>query len=196
MNVYDFDNTIYDGESVVDFYLFCAKRKPKLLKYLPMTFFMLIKYKLGQIEIKELEKKGAKYTKKMLLDFDNDIEEIVKNFWDKNEHKIKSFYLKQKQSDDIIISASCGFILDEIFRRIGITRYMCSEIDLKSGEILSLCYHSNKPEIFKKNYPGAEIDEFYTDSSADIPMAKLAKRAYLVKGNKIKPIVFDKGDKS
>ena len=78
--------------------------------------------------------------------------ENIVDFWNKNEHKIKSFYLKQKRNDDIIISASCGFILGEIFRRLGITRYMCSEIDLKSGEILSLCYHSNKPEIFKKNY--------------------------------------------
>ena len=31
MNVYDFDGTIYDGDSSIDFYLFCIKRKPSIL---------------------------------------------------------------------------------------------------------------------------------------------------------------------
>ena len=29
--VYDFDETIYDGDSTVDFYKYCVKRKPSLL---------------------------------------------------------------------------------------------------------------------------------------------------------------------
>lgn len=188
MNVYDFDNTIYNGETIVDFYFFCAKKKPTLFKYLPLCFYMLIKYKLGRISISELEKKAGKYAKKILLMFSEPLDDTIKSFWDANDYKIKSFYLQKQKSDDIIISASCGFILREIFSRLGITRYMCSEIDLKSGEILSICYHSNKPNIFKKNYPTEEIDEFYTDSSADMPMVQLSKKAFIVKGNKIIPI--------
>ena len=30
MRVFDFDNTIYDGESVIDFYLFSLRRNPKV----------------------------------------------------------------------------------------------------------------------------------------------------------------------
>lgn len=26
MNVYDFDKTIYDGDSTIDFYLYCVKK--------------------------------------------------------------------------------------------------------------------------------------------------------------------------
>ena len=32
MNVYDFDKTIYDGDSSVDFYKFSLKRHPKLAR--------------------------------------------------------------------------------------------------------------------------------------------------------------------
>ena len=34
MNVYDFDNTIYDGESVFDFYHYSVRKQPKLIRYL------------------------------------------------------------------------------------------------------------------------------------------------------------------
>ena len=30
MNVYDFDNTIYKGDSTADFIIWCVKRKPQL----------------------------------------------------------------------------------------------------------------------------------------------------------------------
>ena len=42
INVYDFDNTIYDGESLLDFYLLCIKHHPNLGKYL---FVMLDNYR-------------------------------------------------------------------------------------------------------------------------------------------------------
>ena len=35
MNVYDFDGTIYDGDSTVDFFLHALKRNPSVLLHLP-----------------------------------------------------------------------------------------------------------------------------------------------------------------
>lgn len=35
MNVYDFDNTIYKGDSTAHFYFFCLKRHPSMIKYIP-----------------------------------------------------------------------------------------------------------------------------------------------------------------
>ena len=117
MNVYDFDNTIYDGESVVDFYLFCARKKPSLIKYFPLMLHMLVKYKLGLISISELENKAAKYALIIFSSIDSS-EKAVSEFWDKNEYKIKDFYKGQQREDDIIISASCSFLLYEICRRL------------------------------------------------------------------------------
>jgi endonuclease III len=36
----------------------------------------------------------------------------------------------------------------------------------------------------------APIEEFYTDSRSDEPMARLAEKAFIVKGEKIKPFRF------
>ena len=35
MNVYDFDKTIYDGDSTADFYIFSLKRHKKILLLAP-----------------------------------------------------------------------------------------------------------------------------------------------------------------
>ena len=49
MNVYDFDNTIYDGESVFDFYLYSVRRQPKLIRYLFVVVKAFLKYKFCRI---------------------------------------------------------------------------------------------------------------------------------------------------
>ena len=43
MNVYDFDGTIYDGDSTIDFFFYSLKKKPSLICYLPKqaTGFLL-----------------------------------------------------------------------------------------------------------------------------------------------------------
>lgn len=49
MNVYDFDKTIYEGDSTIDFYLFCLKKYPQILKYLPKQILGMLKYKIKSI---------------------------------------------------------------------------------------------------------------------------------------------------
>lgn len=187
MNVYDFDNTVYDGETAVDFYLFCLSKKPSLIKYMPTVFMMLAKYKLGKISVDELLEKAAYYSAKIFGSIDIG-EKVISEFWDKNEHKIKEFYKKSKRADDVIISASCDFLLGEICKRLNIKNLICSEINLNDGAVKQLCFRTNKPILFKKIYPNEVIDNFYTDSKNDFPMIEISKNAYIVKKNKIKKI--------
>ena len=42
MNVYDFDKTIYDGDSTIDFYLFSIKKDFTLIRYFPKQVFYII----------------------------------------------------------------------------------------------------------------------------------------------------------
>ena len=187
MNIYDFDNTIYDGESLFDFYLFCLKKDIKFLKYLKAAVVNLIKYKLCIITIDKLLKLCSKYVYDFLTDIGN-IEGAVKEFWDKNEHKIKSWYFDTKQDDDIIISANFNIFLEEILNRIGIKNYISSEVDPINKEVTQLCFRSNKVSLYRKKYKDAVIDNFYTDSKNDMPMINISKNAYLVKDNKLKKI--------
>lgn len=45
MRVFDFDGTIYDGESLFDLYLFSVKYNPKVLRYIAPVLRYAIKYK-------------------------------------------------------------------------------------------------------------------------------------------------------
>ena len=49
MNVYDFDKTIYNGDSTIEFYLYCVLKKPVILLCFPRQLWGAICYKLGFI---------------------------------------------------------------------------------------------------------------------------------------------------
>ena len=187
MRVYDFDNTIYDGESVFDFFLFCIRKKPSYLKYLPLMLRKLIRYKRCKTSIRELTESAERVAYEMLQKAER-LEDWVVEFWDQNEHKIKPFYCAQQREDDLIITASLGFLIREIFRRIGIRHYICTEINPKTGKLEFLCYHENKAKEFRERYGDTRIEEFYTDSLNDQPMINLSENAFLVKGDRIERI--------
>ena len=184
MNVYDFDNTIYRGESGVDLFLGYLKKYPKLLKMFPMAVKCIYKYKTGKMSLDEVMDKYAGVVENFAQSIE-DIEGDVVDFWDKNSSKIKSFYLRQRQDDDIIISACLDVVLEEICRRLNIKNFVGSKTDLESRKLVDFCFRENKVKAFKEKFPDAEIDNFYTDSLNDQPMIDLARNAYLVKGDRL-----------
>ena len=46
INVYDFDGTVYRGDSSVDFFLFCLRRFPANIILLPKVAAALLQYKV------------------------------------------------------------------------------------------------------------------------------------------------------
>ncbi len=180
MNVYDFDNTIYSGDSTADFYKFCLKRHKKILLLIPSLGFAFFKYYVFKIGTKtQFKEKMYRFLK--YCDSNKDVED----FWNKHICKIKDFYSKQKKSDDIIISASPLFLLKPLEEKIGFT-VIASIVDEKSGKYTGInCYYDEKVRRLYEMYPSCEIDEFYSDHYSDEPLAKLAKKAYIVDGDKI-----------
>ena len=85
MNVYDFDKTIYDGDSTLDFYIFSIKKNLLLLRYFPKQFSGIILYYLKVI--------NKERYKEFFFSFLNGIKNIdeIKKFWEKNEKKIKNW---------------------------------------------------------------------------------------------------------
>ena len=180
MNVYDFDDTIYDGDSAVDFYLFCLKRHPLIIRKIPKQFLGLVKYKLKKLTKEELKEHFYSY----FLCLKN-IDDDVNLFWNKNEIKIKKWYLNQKRRDDLIISASPEFFLKPICRKLNIN-LVASVVNKKNGKYISLnCYGEEKVKRLKNIFPNKIINSFYTDSKSDYPLVNISKKSYLVKKNKI-----------
>lgn len=181
VNLYDFDGTIYDGDSTLDFFFYCLKKKKKIIRYLPIqTFYTFLYF------IKIVPKKRWKETFfKFLKDFNN-IDGVVNDFWQLNFRKIKNWYLEQNHSNDVIISASPEFLLKPIARQLDVLKLIATIVDQNTGKFLSEnCYGEEKVKRLSDELPNITVDEAYTDTLSDKPMIELAKKGYLVKQNKI-----------
>ncbi len=181
MNVYDFDNTIYDGDSTADFYIFSLKRHKKIITLFPSLAYAFVKFYV----FKKSTKTQFKEKMYRFLSF-CDIQKDVDDFWCENIKKIKQFYRTQQKADDVIISASPRFLLEPICKKEKISFLLASEVNPESGKYTGInCHGEEKVRRFYENFPDGTIDEFYSDSYSDTPLAKLADKAFIVKKNKI-----------
>ena len=187
MNVYDFDRTIYNGDSTVDFYFFCLKRHKKILLLLPSLFFAFLRFycfKIGdKTQFKEKMYRFLKY-----CDIDRDLDD----FWTIHDKKIKKWYLNQQKNDDVIISASPEFLLCPLEKSFNFN-VIGSKVDKFNGKYSGTnCYYEEKVVRFKEAYPKGTIDGFYSDHYSDEPLAVIANKAYIVNGDSIYEWDFNK----
>ena len=180
MNVFDFDETIYYGDSTRAFVFWCFKKHPKTLLYIPKIAVSSAAFYIFHIGTKtQFKEKMYSFLKA------GDGEKDVAEFWSENLKNIKPFYKKLHKDDDLIISASPEFLLKPLEKKLNIT-VIASVVDIKTGKYDGLnCYHEEKVKRFRQLYPDGQIDSFYSDSYSDEPLALLAKRAYIVKGDDI-----------
>ncbi len=191
MNVYDFDETIYQSDSTRDFVFWSFRHHPKTLLYIPCIGFFALKYYLFRIGTKT-QFKERMYRFLRACDAENDVE----RFWGEKLGGIKAFYRRQHRDDDVIISASPEFLLKPLEPKLNIT-VIASKVDAHSGKYTGLnCYHAEKVRRFYEVYPEGRIDAFYSDSYSDEPLAKLAQHAYIVSGEDIIPWDFQQHKKN
>lgn len=181
MNVYDFDKTIYDGDSTLDFYLFALKKKPELIKYLPIQILGFLKYLFGISTKLEFKEKFYYF-----LNGIDDTDNLVEVFWNEKQSRIKEWYLNSKKDSDLIISASPTFLLEPICKRVGIKHLIASEVNKKTGICEGEnCYGEEKVLRLKKEFKDTIIKEFYSDSLSDAPLSLLADKRFIVSGTNI-----------
>ncbi len=179
MNVFDFDDTIYDGDSSVDFFKFCCKKNCETLKILP---FFGVNVFLYLLKLRTKEQMKSSYFG--FVRYIENIDETVESFWKTHQYKIKEFYKRKHCDDDLVISASPDFLLEPICRQLNV-RLIATRVDPKTGQLLGKnCRGKEKVRRFCE-YTSEEIDEFYSDSLSDSPLRDKAKKAFLVKGNRL-----------
>ena len=181
MNVYDFDKTLYKRDSTVEFIKYCYIKQPSLIVCAPKQILGALLYALRIIDVTTFKK----YIYTVFAKTKN-IDKKLNDFWDININRINNFYVHK--DDDLIISASPEFIVGEACKRLKIERYICSEVDKLTGEVLGK-NNSKENKVIKMKQLGyhlEDIDEFYSDSYKDQPLARLAKKPYMIKkGQKV-----------
>ena len=182
MNVYDFDDTIYSGDSSVDFWKFCALRHPKTLLSLPKFGFSFVKYLFGLCGKTELKESFFSF-----LRYLPDVDAEVSAFWDKEFSKIHPWYLSEKQKSDVIISASPEFLLRPAVEKLDVS-LIASRVDAKTGKFSGEnCKGEEKVRRFSAEFPNTEVSKFYSDSLSDTPLAEIADEAFVVRKNEFIP---------
>lgn len=178
MNAYDFDGTIYNGDSGVDFVKFAFSKKPLLVFcHLFKCVKPAVQYKLGKIDFKTIKSKVFSFVSKI-----ENLEEMTVAFAKKNKHKIKKYYPNNKKEDDLIISASLDFYLLPLCKEIGLNNVMCTKYDVKNGLIIGEnCKGPEKVRRFEEVYgQDAIIENAYGDSNGDIQLLNRAQKGFMI----------------
>ena len=102
MNVYDFDDTIYKGDSGVDIIKFGLKKHPVLVfTTLFKTCFVFAAYIFKKKEIVDIKESALSFIFKI-----KNKNKFIQEFIDKHISNIKPWYYEKKEENDLIISAS------------------------------------------------------------------------------------------
>ncbi len=188
VNLYDFDKTIYQGDSSTDFFFFALMKYPRIVKRIPRIIGSAILYKLGKKSKTEMKEVNFSFLQDI-----PDVNQFVLNFWESHACYMKDFYLEKDHKQDIIISASPEFLLEPMTKDLKVMDLIGSKVDKKTGKFKGLnCHGEEKIKRLYKKHKAVTVIEAYSDSHSDDPMLKLAKKAYYVKGKKCIPLDFHK----
>lgn len=181
MYLFDFDNTIYDGDSSLDLVLYSLVRHPLIVicsMFKTVYIFILYIFKVKSFNIVKESIFSFLYKIK-------DLDSYIDIFVLKHKHKIKKWYISRDKSNDVIISASYDLWIKPFCKSIGVYNVICTNVN-KNGKIIgNNCKGKEKVIMFKKLYKNVKVNEAYSDSYSDKPILDLAKKGYIVKKNNI-----------
>ena len=174
MNVYDVDGTVYPGDCSVEFWLYCLCRHPWVLCFVPLQLLGILSYKLGVCSKTRMKERFFSFLRAV-----PNAEEAAERFWRSRIQRVENWYLSQQAKNDVFISASPEFLLRPLCRAIGVRHLIASRVNPSSGTFDGEnCYGCQKVQRFQQEFGEAAVQEFYSDSRSDEPMARLAQVAY------------------
>ncbi len=183
MNVYDWDDTIYRGDSTFGFVKYLYVKKPKTLLSIPRTAVCGLLFVL-----KIMPKLTFKQNLYHMFVFVDDMEKTVEEYTSSHLGHVKQWYKDHQQEDDLVISASPEFLIRSFCEKVNIRTCMASKVDMHTGRYEGEnCHGEEKVRRFREIFPDGKIGEFYSDSYSDTPLARLAEKAFLVKGDRLLP---------
>ena len=193
LSVYDFDKTIYNGETLNDFYRFYLIKKPWKIY---TVIFQLWYFLLYVLKIINLEKLKENFLRFLNGENTGELKKLIREFWKKKESKInlwvKDEILKNKKETEILvaISASPTFLIIDRLRLMGFDVVIGTDFLFESTK-----FHSHITSKNCKNYEKVrrldkwaednniqyDIVNFYSDSIADKPLFDLSENKYWIK---------------
>lgn len=183
IDVYDFDGTIYDGDSTVDFFFFTLLRNPRIIVKLPLIFWYACLYLLHIVSLQTFKSHFFSFVKKI-----KDIDREIELFWKKKEKKINAYFIEnmKEKKPTYVISASPEFLLKPFLKKWKNISVIASVVDKKTGVYTGKnCKGEEKIKRLDQKVKKYEIEHFYSDSLHDLPLAEISKQSYFVTHGKV-----------
>ena len=183
IDVYDFDGTIYDGDSTVDFFFFTLFRNPRIIVKLPVIFWYACLYLLHIVSLQTFKSHFFSFVTKI-----KDIDQEIELFWQKKEKKINTYFLEnmKEKKATYVISASPEFLLKPFLKKWKNISVIASVVDKKTGVYTGKnCKGEEKIKRLDQKVKKYEIEHFYSDSLHDLPLANISKKSYFVTHGKV-----------
>ncbi|MBQ9010969.1 MAG: haloacid dehalogenase-like hydrolase [Clostridia bacterium] len=179
IDVYDFDGTIYRGDSTVDFLLYLVGKRKSLLFRIVFLIPAAIRLLLTGDLTRFKSSLFGQLAKKVDLCAEGEA------FWRESgaRQKINAWFMKRPLDvPAVIASASPEFELRWIAGEIGADDLICTRVDAKTGQVIGQnCKSSEKIRRIREKYGEVSFRSMYTDSiRADRPLLELAENRYLV----------------
>lgn len=190
-NIYDFDDTIYIGDSTRDFYFYCLRHYPKMILSAPLTIWAFFLFMTGVYSKTQFKEKMYRF-----LQYIPNPQKAVEDFWQIKRDNIYDYYRKTQLDNDIVISASPEFLVKPCCEYLGIKTVMASRVDINTGAYTGdNCHGKEKVRRLYEVMPDIHCDNFYSDSLSDTPLAEIADNAYIIKHGEVVDWEEHKNDK-
>lgn len=189
ISIYDFDGTIYKGDSSIDYALCCIKNNPVKIMILPIFILFYLLYKVHFVQ-----KETAKSWLFRMMD---DSSRSVKDFWKTRNGKFIDPVVKMLKEDDLngfkilVISASPMFLVSQAMQYLDIpVTVIATDTETSSPHVFLSpnCFGEEKVKRYKKwlklqdlNQEDIVIKKVVSDSKNDLPLYKLGGNPFYVK---------------
>ncbi|MBR5225101.1 MAG: haloacid dehalogenase-like hydrolase [Clostridia bacterium] len=188
IDVYDFDGTIYDGDSTFDFVLFCLRRHPRVALSLPAIALAGVKLALKKIGLTQF--KSALFGQ-MVRYFS--LTDEAKLFWQDEKTKAKLgawFYERPRDLPIVIASASPEFELRYAADILGVKNLIGTRCNDTTGELIGKnCKGAEKISRIRAYMGEYTVRAMYTDNTkADGPLLEIAEERYKLTHGKLERI--------
>jgi len=185
IDVYDFDGTIYDGDSTVDFVRFCLRRHPALAMGLPGLLPALLGAATGRGSLTAF--KSALFTR-MAARVDLGAEAEL--FWrdEATRAKLGKWFEQTPRDLPIVIaSASPEFELCHAAKLLGVETLIGTRCDAATGALIGKnCKGEEKIRRIGEAIGPFTVRAMYTDSEkSDGPLLAIARERYLVRHGRV-----------
>jgi hypothetical protein len=182
--VFDFDKTLTYKDTLLGFFI-CASGPGILMPLKVFAYFVcMLLAKLKITSNDGLKKFGIS----IFLKNKSEVQIREAAYLYRKKIRLNNVYERYNFNNDhhvFIVSASFSEYIKPIFPNH--IRVMGSELEYANGLVKGLqfnCYREKKLSALMGEGI-LEIDEFYTDSYSDYPLATIAKKIFIVKGNRI-----------